>query len=115
MSNLKNSIVLVGNLGADPEIKSLDNGKKMVKISIATHDSHKNREGARIENTEWHRCVAWGKQAEVINQFFKKGNEIMVRGKMTYRNYQDRNGNTQYTSEVVIQEFSFMGKKAARA
>lgn len=111
MNNLKNSVTLMGNLGADPEFKKLDSGKCVSRFRMATNESYKNKSGERVITTQWHTCVAWGKQAELINQLLKKGKEVVVRGRLNYRTYEDRNGVTKTQSEIVVSEFSLTGKK----
>src|SRR5680860_1469935 len=80
MNALKNRVQLIGNLGQDPEIVSLDDGKKLAKFSLATHDSYKNEKGDRVEKTEWHNVVAWGKAADIIENYTFKGKMIAVTG-----------------------------------
>ena len=113
MSNLKNSITLMGHLGADPEFKQLENGKKLVKLRLATNEVYKNKNGDKVSDTQWHNCIAWGKQAELIHQYLSKGKEGMIRGKLTNRSYEDKNGVNKNLTEVIINEFSFVGKKTA--
>ena len=104
MSTLRNKVQLIGNLGNDPEIITLEGGKKLAKLSLATNEHYKDKEGQKQTKTEWHNVVAWNKTAEVIEQYVSKGQEIAVEGKLTSRSYQDKEGNKRYTSEVVIDE-----------
>ena len=76
MNNLKNKVQLIGNLGMNPEIKTLDSGKKLAKFSIATNESYKNAKGEKIEDTQWHNLIAWGKTADIIEKYLEKGNEV---------------------------------------
>jgi single-strand DNA-binding protein len=111
MNNLKNKVQLIGNLGMNPEIKNLDSGKKLAKFSIATNESYKNAKGDKIEDTQWHSLVAWGKTAEIIEKYVKKGNEIAIDGKLVNRNYDDKDGNKRYVTEVLVNEVLMLGGK----
>lgn len=113
MSNLRNSVQLIGNLGKDPEIKLLENGKKVVRLSVATTDSFKNALGEMVKNTQWHRVVAFGKLADIIDQFLQKGKEVALEGKLVHRSYEDTEGITRYTTEIIANELVMLGKKAA--
>lgn len=104
MSTLRNKVQLIGNLGNDPEIITLEGGKKLAKLSLATNEHYKDKEGLKQTKTEWHNVVAWNKTAEIIEQYVSKGQEIAVEGKLTSRSYQDKEGNKRYISEVVIDE-----------
>jgi len=105
MKSIRNSIQLMGHLGKDPELKTFDNDRKLVKFSLATNEKYKNKDGELVEETQWHNLVAWGKLAENMNSILKKGNEITVKGKLTHRSYEDSNGVTKYISEIVVNEF----------
>lgn len=110
MNALRNRVQLIGNLGNDPEIISLDSGKKLAKFSIATNESYKNQEGERVTDTQWHNVVAWGKTAEIIETYVTKGKEVAIEGKLSHRSYDDTNGNKRYTTEVVCTELLMLGK-----
>jgi single-strand DNA-binding protein len=111
MNNLKNKVQLIGNLGMNPEIKNLDSGKKLAKFSIATNETYRNAKGDKIEDTQWHNLIAWGKTAEIIEQYVKKGNEIAIEGKLVNRNYDDKDGNKRYVTEVLVNEILMLGGK----
>ena len=111
MSTLRNKVQLIGNLGNDPEIINLDSGKKLAKFSIATNDSYKNAQGEKIQNTEWHNVVAWGKIAEIIENYVTKGNEVAIEGKLTTRSWDDKEGVKRYITEVVCNELLMIGNK----
>ena len=111
MSTLRNRVQLIGRVGNDPEVKSFDGGKKLATVSIATSDSYKNDKGERVEQTEWHRVVAWGKTAEIIEQFVTKGREIAVDGKLTHRSYDDKDGVKRFMTEIVVNEIQLVGNK----
>ena len=107
---MKNRVQLIGNAGNDPVIKNLDGGKKVANLTIATNDSYKNDKGERIEQTEWHNVVAWGKTAEIMEKFVTKGKQIAIDGKLTHRSYDDKNGEKRYITEVVVSEIMLLGK-----
>jgi single-strand DNA-binding protein len=110
MKTLRNRVQLIGNLGNDPEIISLDSGRKLAKFSIATNESYKNQEGERVTDTQWHNVVAWGKTAEIIETYVTKGKEVAIEGKLSHRSYDDTNGNKRYATEVVCTELLMLGK-----
>ena len=111
MSTLRNRVQLIGRVGNDPEVKSFEGGKKLATVSIATSDSYKNEKGERVEQTEWHRVIAWGKTAEIIEQFVTKGREIAIDGKLTHRSYDDKEGTKRFMTEVVANEVQLIGSK----
>lgn len=104
MNAMKNRVQLIGNAGNDPEIRTLENGKKLAYLSIATNDKYINDKGEKIEQTEWHRVAAWGKTAEIIEKYVTKGKEVAVEGKLSHRSYDDKNGEKRYITEVVVNE-----------
>ncbi|MCW8982142.1 MAG: single-stranded DNA-binding protein [Altibacter sp.] len=111
MSTLRNKVQLIGNLGNDPEILTLESGKKLAKFSIATNESYKNQKGERVTDTQWHNVVAWGKTAEIVESYVTKGKEVAVEGKLTTRSWDDKDGNRRYTTEVVCNELLLLGSK----
>ena len=108
MNSLRNRVNLIGNLGQDPEIKTLENGKKVTKFTLATSDDFKNAEGQKIKETTWHNVVAWNGTADVAARFLKKGGQVAVEGRIVYRNYEDKNGVTRYVTEIVIHDLLFL-------
>jgi len=108
---MKNRVQLIGHVGNDPEIKNLDGGKKVANFTIATNDSYKNDKGEKVEQTEWHKVVAWGKTAEIIEKFVIKGKEVGLDGKLTHRSYEDKNGEKRYITEIVASEIMLLGSK----
>ena len=108
MSTLRNRVLLIGNLGQDPEIKTLDSGKKVANFTIATHDNFKNNDGQKVEETTWHNIVAWNGLAELASRLLKKGREVAVEGRIVYRSYEDKKGVTKYTTEIVLNEMLFL-------
>jgi single-strand DNA-binding protein len=110
MSTLKNKVQLIGHVGNDPEIKTFDGGKKLAKLSIATNESYKNEKGEKVEETQWHNLIAWGKTADIIEKYVVKGKEIAIEGKLTHKSYEDKSGEKRYVTEVVIDELLMLGK-----
>lgn len=110
MSTLRNKVQLIGHVGNDPEIKTFDGGKKLAKLAIATNESYKNDKGEKVEETQWHNLIAWGKTADIIEKYVVKGKEIAIEGKLTHKSYEDKNGEKRYVTEVVIDELLMLGK-----
>ena len=107
-----NKAILLGNLGKDPEVRTLENGVKVCSFPIATSETYKDRSsGEQITKTEWHNIVMWRGLADVAERFLKKGNQIYVEGKIQTRNYQDKDGNQRYITEVVANEMTMLGGK----
>ncbi len=111
MNALKNRVQLIGNLGNEPEIKNLEDGKKLAKFSIATNESYQNANGEKVKETTWHNLVAWGKQAELAEKYLHKGTEVVIEGKLINRSYNDKEGNKKYISEVQVNDMLLLGSK----
>jgi len=111
MNTLRNKVQLIGNLGSNPEITNLENGKKVAKFSIATNENYKNAKGEKITDTQWHNVVAWNKTAEIVEKYLEKGNEVAIEGKLTSRSYETKEGEKRYITEVVCNELLMLGKK----
>ena len=111
MSTLRNKVQLIGNVGNDPEIVNLESGKKLAKFSIATNENYKNAKGEKVTDTQWHNVVAWGKTAEIIENYVPKGKEVAVEGKLTSRSYEDKDGVKKYITEIVCNELLLLGGK----
>lgn len=111
MNALKNKVQLIGYVGADPEIKVFGEGRKLSRFRLATNEVYKKENGDKIEDTQWHTIVAWGKQAELIEKFVTKGKEILIAGKLEHRTYVDSNGEKRVTSEVIVNDVLFIGNK----
>ena len=111
MSTLRNKVQLIGNLGNNPEIITLDSGKKLAKFSIATNESYKSASGEKVTDTQWHNVVAWNKTAEIIERYLEKGNEVAIEGKLTSRSYETKEGEKKYITEVVANEVLMLGGK----
>jgi len=106
-----NKVILLGNLGKDPEIRHLENDRAVANFTLATSESYTNSQGERITNTEWHNIVLWGGLAKLAEKYLKKGNKIYLEGKISNRSYEDKEGVTKYRSEVVGKEMTFVGGK----
>ena len=104
MNALKNRVQLIGNLGQDPETKTLDSGKKVVKFTLATSESYKNADGKKVEETTWHNIVAWNGLADIAGKYLKKGHQVAIEGKIVYRTYEDKNKVTKYITEIVAND-----------
>ena len=99
MKAIRNKVQLIGNLGVQPELKTLESGKTVVNFSMATNEKFRNQEGVLITDTQWHSIVAWGKTAEIIAQYVNKGQEIAIEGKLTHRTYTSPEGETLSTNQ----------------
>lgn len=109
MRNLRNKVQLIGNLGMDPEIKKLEKGNSLAKFSIATSDTYKNKNGEKVEETQWHNIIAWGPKAEFVEKYLKKGKQVALEGKLTHRIYENEDGKKHYFTEVVADDFQLFG------
>jgi single-strand DNA-binding protein len=105
---MKNRVQLIGHVGQEPEVKTV-NDKKVANITLATNDSYTNDKGEKIEQTEWHRITAWGKTAEIIEKYVSKGKEIAIEGKLSYKNYEDKDGIKRYVTEIIATEILLLG------
>jgi single-strand DNA-binding protein len=116
MNAMRNKVLLIGNLGQDPEIKTLESGKKVARFTLATNESFKNSEGQKVEETTWHNIVAWNGLADTASRFLKKGREVAVEGKLVYRSYEDKKGVTKYITEIVLNDLLLLrsGKGTAK-
>jgi single-strand DNA-binding protein len=111
MNGSVNKVILIGNLGRDPEIKKLENGATLASFSMATSESYIDKvSGKKIENTDWHDVVLWRGLAELAEKFLKKGMKIYVEGRLKKRSWQDREGNTRYNVEVIGDEMTILSK-----
>ena len=111
-----NKVILVGNLGKDPEVRHLESGVMVANFPLATTESYRDRNtGERRQVTEWHNIVLWRGLAEISENFLKKGNQIYVEGKLRTRSWQDQEGNTRYTTEVVADNMTMLGGRPAES
>ena len=110
MNALRNSVQLIGNLGQDPEIVNLESGNKLAKFSIATTDSYNNSKGEKIEDTQWNNIVAWGKTADIVENYLVKGKQVAIEGKLMHRSYETKEGEKRYITEIKCNELLMLGK-----
>lgn len=111
MSNLRNKVQLIGNVGNDPEMTILKSGKCVIRFSLATNENYKNAKGEKVQSTDWHNMVAWNKTAEIIEKYAGKGKEIAIEGKLTSRSYEAKEGEKRYITEVIVSEVLLLGAK----
>ena len=108
---MRNKVQLIGRLGNDPEVKTLNKGTKLAKLSLATNEMYKNSAGEKVKETQWHNLIAWNRTAEVAEKFLKKGAEVAIEGKLVSRTYNDKEGNKRYVTEIVVNELLMLGAK----
>lgn len=111
MSAIKNNVRLIGNLGNTPEVRTTESGKKLAKFSLATNETYRNAAGDKVTETQWHNVIAWGRSAGVIEKYLDKGSEVVIEGRLIYRNYTDKNGVKKYITEVQVNELLMLGSK----
>ena len=107
-----NRVILVGRLGRDPETRYTGNGQAVANFSVATDESYKDRNGERQKRTEWHKIVVWGKQAEIAQQYLKKGSLVFIEGRIQSREWQDKEGQKRTSFEIVANNFRMLGGRA---
>jgi single-strand DNA-binding protein len=105
-----NKVILVGHLGKDPEIRALESGRKVANFTLATTEAYKDKNGERVENTEWHNVSFWGPIADVIEKYLKKGSQIYVEGKIRTRSYEDKDKVKKYITEIIGNTMTMLGK-----
>ncbi len=111
MAGSVNKVILIGNLGKDPEVRHLENGAVVANFSIATSETYTDRTtGERRENTDWHNIVVWRGLAEVVEKYVKKGHKVYIEGRLKTRTWQDKDGNTRYTTEVLADELTMLSR-----
>jgi len=108
-----NKVILVGYLGKDPQVRYLDNNKAVSNFSLATTETYKDKNGNRVENTEWHNITAWSPLAEITEKYLKKGSHVYLEGKLTSRSYDDKDGNKKYITEVVMKELNILNNPSS--
>ena len=106
-----NKAILVGNLGRDPELRHTQNGQAVVNFTLATSENWTDKNGERVERTEWHRIVVWGKTGETCAQYLSKGRTVYVEGRIQTREWEDKDGNKRYTTEINAQTVNFIGPR----
>ncbi len=107
-----NKVILVGNVGKDPETRYLEGGTAVCSFPLATSETYRNRDGERITNTEWHNIVLWRGLAEIAEKYVRKGSQIYIEGRIRTRSWDDRDGNKRYTTEIVGDNMQMLGKRA---
>jgi single-strand DNA-binding protein len=112
MQALKNKVQLIGNIGNQPEVKTMESGKKFARFSVATSETYRNAKGEKVTETQWHNIVCWGKLAEIVEKYLTKGKEVALEGKLVNRSYNDKDGNKKYICEVQANELLLLGTRA---
>jgi single-strand DNA-binding protein len=105
-----NKVILIGNLGSDPQVRYTPSGQAVANFNIATSERFNNKAGEREERTEWHRIVAWGKLAEICQQYLKKGKQVYIEGRLQTRQWEDQQGQKRQTTEIVAQQMTMLGR-----
>ncbi len=106
-----NKVILVGNLGRDPEIRHTQNGSAVANFTLATSRRYKDRDGQQQEQTEWHRIVAWARLAEICAEYLTKGKQVYIEGRLQTREWEDKEGNKRYTTEIVALDMQMLGRR----
>lgn len=104
-----NKVILVGNLGKDPEVRHLEGGTKVATVTLATTEKYTNKNGERVSQTEWHNVVLWRGLADIAEKYLRKGNQIYVEGKIRTRSWDDQTGNKRYTTEIIADNMTMLG------
>ena len=106
-----NKVILVGNVGKDPEVKYLESGTAVARFSLATNETYKNKSGEKVTNTEWHNIEVWRGTAEFVEKYVRKGTQLYVEGKIRTENWEDKEGNKRYTTKILVDSLQLLGKK----
>lgn len=112
MNTLKNRVHLIGNLGFDPEIREVAEGRKVARLSLATNDSYRNAQGEQVTDTQWHTVVAWGSTADAVARILRKGSPVALEGRLVHRTYEAKDGTKRYITEVVLSDFQLLPQRA---
>lgn len=113
MSRGINKVILIGNLGQEPELRYTGSGTAVCNMRLATNESYKDRDGNLVEKTEWHNVVAWDRLAEICNEYLEKGSQVYFEGSLQTRSWEDRDGNTRYTTEVKARQMRFLDQRVS--
>jgi single-strand DNA-binding protein len=105
----------MGHLGQNPEVRTTPTGKKVASFSLATNESYTDTNGEKVTETMWHNLVAWGRQADIAEKYLEKGKEICIEGKISNRNYVDKNGQKKYITEIIVADILMLGSKEKKA
>ena len=106
-----NKVILIGNLGGDPELRSTPGGTSVATFTLATNETWNDKDGAKQERTEWHRIVAWGRLAEICGQYLQKGRQVYIEGRLQTRSWEDKQGNQRKTTEIVARDMQMLGSR----
>ena len=106
-----NKVILIGNVGKDPEVRYVSDENQVAKLSLATSESYKNKSGEKVTDTEWHTIIVWRGLAKVVEKWVKKGDQVCIEGKITYKKWQDKEGNDRYSTEIVASNMTMLGGK----
>ena len=109
---MKNLVILIGNLGSDPDVRKTSGGDTVTTFRVATTERWKGKDGQMQEQTEWHSCVAWRRLGEICGEYLSKGSKVYVEGKLQTRKWQDQNGNDRYTTEIIVREMKMLSPRA---
>ena len=104
-----NKVTLIGNLGQDPELRYTGSGTAVCNMRVATSETYKDKDGNQVENTEWHTVVAWARLAEICGEYLKKGRQVYIEGQLQTRQWEDKDGNTRYSTEIKAREMQMLG------
>lgn len=111
MNSMKNKVQLIGNLGADPEVKEVANGGKMVRLSLATSENYLNAKKEKVDDTNWHNLLIWGNLATSTEKFLHKGDTIAIEGRLKNNTFTDKNGEKRYANDIVVHEYQLLHRK----
>ena len=111
MANLRNSVQLIGRLGKDPEMKTYKQGKKYATMTLATNETYTHQNGEKVKDTQWHNLVLWGKQVSIVENYLKKGSEVVVEGKLVHRVYETSGGEKRNITEINVNDLVLVGGK----
>lgn len=111
MASLRNSVQLIGRLGKDPEVKTFDKGKKLATFTLATNETYTNQKGEKVQDTQWHNLIVWGKLVTTVSNYLKKGSEIAIEGKLVHRSYETSGGEKKYVTEINVNDLVMLGGK----
>ncbi len=106
-----NKVILLGNLGKDPEIRTLESGTKLARFPLATNEYYKGKDGEMVEKTEWHNVVVWHQRAELAEKYLQKGSQVYIEGRLQTRQWDDKDGNKRYTTEIIGDVMNFVGSR----
>ncbi len=106
-----NKVILLGNLGKDPEIRTLESGTKLARFPLATNEYYKGKDGETVEKTEWHNVVVWHQRAELAEKYLQKGSQVYIEGRLQTRQWDDKDGNKRYTTEIIGDVMNFVGSR----